>query len=225
MTVYLDDRTAKWLVGDALASTLVLRDGPLARQLAEQGHEVVVTGPAEIRTPHPEIGYVRAASGDFPFVDSSFSVVVLFDDPAPTLLAAIARVLEPGGLVSTYTDGFDETVPWLRKLRDLVGGTTTAPPTDIAYGSTGLFDEPETEMFASWEQLGLDGLMEFTRTRLGVEPNEAQLTEARALFESYGAKFQPLRLRRYVRAIRARVIKEKLPPSKRPPDTTLLDFN
>lgn len=218
-----DDATAKWLVGGQLASVLLLEDAPLAAQLAEQGHEVVVLSSAP-RSHYQEVGYVIADPQSFPFVDNAFTAVVGFKDPTAVQLAAIGRILQPGGWVATVGEGLDESVPWLRKLRELIGGGTDPDPSTLIYGSTGMFDEAQTAQFTEWEQLGLEQLIEFARRELGDRVNETTMADVRELFLSYKADYQPLRLRKHLTCVRAQVLKEQVPPSDEPPDVTLLDY-
>lgn len=225
MSTLVDDAVAKWLVGDRLASVLVLDDTPLAAQLADQGHEVVVATQRDPRFRHDEIGYVAAAADRFPFVDASFSAVLTARMPSPTELGGIARVLSPGGWFATWAEGFDETLPWLRKLRDLVGGEPTDEPDPRTLDATGLFDAPQTEHFASWEQLDLEGLRHLAGHRMGATPDDATLDEARALFTQYGADHQPLRLRRTVLGVRARILKEHRPDRTAPDEAVLFEFH
>lgn len=218
-----DDSTAKWLVGGQLASVLMLQDGPLAGQLANQGHEVVVMS-ENLFTHFDNVGYIRAGADTFPFVDNSFSVVIGFHEPSITQLAACGRILSSGGWVTTIQESFDESVPWLRKLRELISGGATKEPSTLIYGSTGLYGEPETAQFSEWEQLNLDQLMDFAARELGSHSDDTTLGAARELFLSYKADYQPLRLRKHLTCVRAQVLKENVPPSDEPPDVILVDY-
>lgn len=224
MVAFVEDSVAKWLVGGRLASVLILDDTPLAHQLADQGHEVIVAAPRTPRNRHREIGYIEAAADRFPFVDCSFSAVLASRVPTPTELGGIARVLTPGGWFSTWTQGFDESVPWLRKLRALVGGAPAGDPDTRPIDATGLFDAVQNRQFPHWEKLDLDGLRMLAEHHLGASPSPETLAAARELFVEYGADHQPLRLRRKVTGLRARVLKEDLPRRKTPDEAVLFEF-
>lgn len=219
------DRTSKWLVGDRLACVLHLGDGSLAYQLAEQGHEVVVAGDDVTLSRHQDIQYVRSRGERLPFLANSFDVVIVPElREAPTALAEYARVLRPDGLLSTVTHGYDDAIPWMRKLREITGDRgSPATPVDT-FTASGLFDEPETHEFGTWEQLDLPGLMRFAEANRHPSVSEAALSQVRELFLSYGAQTGFLRLRHETVCVRARVDKSSMTQDAEPPDTMLLDF-
>ncbi|WP_162891344.1 class I SAM-dependent methyltransferase [Aeromicrobium sp. A1-2] len=220
-----EDRTAKWLVGDRLACVLHLGDAALAYQLAEQGHEVLVAGDDVTASRHPDIQYVRTRGERLPFLAEAFDVVIAPElrEP-PTALAEYARVLRPDGLVSTISQRYDDSIPWMRKLREITGDRG-APPTPVdTFGASGLFHEPETQEFSTWEKLDLPGLMRFAEATRHPSVGESALAQVRDLFMSYGAQTGFLRLRHETSCLRARVDKSSLAQDVTPPDTMLLDF-
>ncbi|CAN5196915.1 hypothetical protein BH09ACT10_BH09ACT10_07850 [soil metagenome] len=218
------DRVAKWLAGDQLAAVLHLGEGALAHDLADQGHDVVVATQHPAGRHHPQIEYVEVAAGSFPFVSEAFTVVIANQSQSQTALAEIARVLTSDGLISSISKGFDETIPWLRKMREIVGERATNIAEADTLTASGLFAEPETFESADWEKLDLDGLMMFARESMRASDVEGALARVHELFESYGATHQPLRLRRSTRCMRSRVLKENLPEAPEPPDTMLFDL-
>lgn len=219
------DRTAKWLVGGHLACVLHLGDNPLAFQLADQGHDVVVVAEELSGVHHRDISYVRASGPRLPFVANSFDVVVAPDVRRPaSALADFARVLRADGLLSTISQTYDDSIPWLRKLREIIGERHDGSEPVDTLGASGLFEEPESNAFGSWEQLDLDGLMKFARATMEPSTSEAALDRARELFIGYGAQSGHLRLRHETHCLRARVDKGSLPDETEPPDTMLLDF-
>ena len=225
MNVPYADRTAKWLVGDQLAAVLHLGDNPLAFQLADQGHEVVIIGDQLSGVRHPEISYVRATGSRLPFVANAFDVVIAPDVQRPSsALADFARVLRSGGLLSTISQSYDDSIPWLRKLREIIGDPEGSGAPVDTLGASGLFGEPERTDFGSWEKLDLDGLMRFAKSAMGPNGGDETLYRVRELFLSYGAQTGFLRLRHQTHCLRARVDKDSLPEEAEPPDTMLLDF-
>ncbi|NRQ49356.1 class I SAM-dependent methyltransferase [Aeromicrobium stalagmiti] len=220
-----EDRTAKWLVGDRLSCVLHLGDGALAYQLAEQGHEVVVAGDDVTSSRHPDIQYVRSAGERLPFLGDAFDVVVAPElREAPTALAEYARVLRPDGLLSAISQRHDDSIPWMRKLREITGSLDRgAAPVDT-FGASGLFHEPETHEFGTWEKLDLPGLLRFAQATKHPSVGEAALAQVRDLFMSYGGQTGFLRLRHETFCVRARVDKAGLSQETPPPDTMLLDF-
>ena len=219
------DRTAKWLVGDQLAAVLHLGDNRLAFQLADQGHDVVVISDQLSSVRHPEISYVRSSGPRLPFVANAFDVVIAQDVQRPaSALAEFARVLRSGGLLSTISQSYDDSIPWLRKLREIIGDPEAPADTVDTLGASGLFGDAEKTDFGSWEQLDLDGLMRFAKSAMGPAAGEETLYRVRELFLSYGAQTGFLRLRHQTHCLRARVDKDSLPEEAEPPDTMLLDF-
>lgn len=220
-----EDRTAKWLVGDRLACVLHLGDGSLAYQLAEQGHEVVVVGDDVTASRHEDIQYVRSRGERLPFIADAFDVVIAPElREAPTALAEYARVLRPEGLLSTISQRYDDSIPWMRKLREITGDRGAPPAPVDTFSASGLFLEPETHEFGTWEKLDLPGLMRFAEATRHPSVGEAALAEVRELFLSYGAQTGFLRLRHETSCVRAKVDKASLEHQVEPPDTMLLDF-
>ena len=225
MTESPEDRTAKWLVGDRLSSVLHLGDGSLAYQLVEQGHEVVVAGDDVTASRHPDIQYVRSAGERLPFLGDAFDVVIVPElREAPTALAEYARVLRPDGLLSTVSRQHDDSIPWMRKLREITGARDNAATPADTFSASGLFHEPETQEVGSWEKLDLPGLLRFAEATKHPSVGEAALAQVRDLFMSYGAQTGFLRLRHETFCVRAKVDKSAMPQEAAPPDTMLLDF-
>ncbi|MEO6604725.1 MAG: methyltransferase domain-containing protein [Aeromicrobium sp.] len=220
------ERTAKWLVGDQLACVLHLGDGALAYELAEQGHEVVVAGDDVSSNRHEDIHYVRTRGERLPFIANAFDVVIVPQiREAPTALAEFARVLRHDGLLSTISHRYDDAIPWMRKLRAITGDRRApAVPVDT-FTASGLFREPETHQFGTWEKLDLPGLMQFAESTRSPSVDESALAEVHTLFQSYGAQTGFLRLRHETECVRARVDKSSMAGQEsEPPDTMLLDF-
>ncbi len=225
MTDSANDRTAKWLVGDRLACVLHLGDGALAYQLAEQGHEVVVAGDDVTASRHEDILYVRSRGERLPFLADAFDVVIAPElREAPTALAEYARVLRPDGLLSTVTQRYDDSIPWMRKLREITGDRVDPPTPVDTFTASGLFHEAETHEFSTWEKLDLPGLLRFAEATKHPSVGETAMSHVRDLFMSYGSQTGFLRLRHETSCVRARVDKSSLTVEAEPPDTMLVDF-
>jgi len=220
------DRLVKRLVGDRLACVLLLEDSSLAFRLAEQGHEVVVAG-EDVRTVRsPDVLYVRTVGPRLPFVADAFDAVVtpqLHDDQ--TVLAEQARVLRAGGVLSSLARDHDETLPWVRRLREVAGRRPAPPaPATGTVEASGLFHPLETTEHATWEELDLPALLQYAR-ETGRQPVEdATLSRVRELFDQNTAQSGSLRLRHLLRGTRARVRKEPRSQGPQPPDTLLLEL-
>ncbi|MEH3034321.1 MAG: methyltransferase domain-containing protein [Aeromicrobium erythreum] len=219
------ERAATWLVDGTLSCVLHVGDSPLAYVLADQGHEVVVAGDDVVRRRHPEVLYARTSPDRLPFRADAFDVVVAPDlHESTTTLADYARVLRPGGLLSTLDRSYDDTIPWVRKLREIVGDRTARrSPAPDTLGASGLFEEPETSSVGSWEQLDLPGLLRFADEIRDPRAGDDEMRAVRSLFEASATGTGTLRLRHETRCTRARVVKEAADPMHAP-DTLLLDF-
>ena len=220
-----EERTAKWLVGDRLSCVLHLGDAQLAYQLAEQGHEVVVAGDDVTSARHPDIQYVRSRGERLPFLADAFDVVIVPElREAQTALAEYARVLRPDGLLSTISRRHDDSIPWMRKLREITGARDATATHADTFSASGLFQEPETHELGSWEKLDLPGLLRFAAETKHPSVGESALSEVRDLFMAYGGQTGFLRLRHETTCVRARVDKSAMAHETEPPDTMLLDF-
>jgi hypothetical protein len=191
-----EERTAKWLVGDRLSCVLHLGDSQLAYQLAEQGHEVVVAGDdvTSARPPHNQNVRSRGAR------------------------------LPADGLLSTISRRHDDSIPWMRKLREITGARDATVTHADTFSASGLFHEPETHELGSWEKLDLPGLLRFAAQTKHPSVGESALSQVRDLFMAYGGQTGFLRLRHETVCVRARVDKAGMTQDAPPPDTMLLDF-
>lgn len=218
------ERAASWLVADTLSCVLHLGDSPLAYVLADQGHEVVVAGDDVIRRRHPDVLYVRTVGERLPFRPDAFDVVVAPDlRDAPVALADYARVLRPDGLLATLTRTHDRSIPWMRRLREIVGEPSAPRAAADTFGASGLFGEPETTEIGAWEQLDLPGLLRFAE-ELGGPAGSRHAVAVRDLFSEYAAQTGTLRVRHQTTCTRARVVKDASEEPEQQPDTFLLDF-
>jgi SAM-dependent methyltransferase len=217
-------RAAAWLVGDTLSCVLHLGDAAMAYVLADQGHEVIVAGDDVTTSRHPDIFYVRTQGERLPFGPESFDVVVAPQvRESATALAEYARVLRPGGLLSTMTRTYDESIPWMRRLHAVVGRRPEASPSADTLTASGLFGEPEVDEFGTWEELDLAGALRFAADVKGPTAGDEIYPAVRDLFTSYASQSGTLRMRHQTRCMRVRVIRDNL-LDEPTPETTLLDF-
>jgi SAM-dependent methyltransferase len=219
------ERAAAWLAGDSLASVLHVGDAPMAYVMATQGHDVVVAD-ADIRIVRdPNIFYVRTAGERPPFAPASFDVVVVpHVDESAVALAEFARVLRPSGLLSTMTRTYDDSIPWMRRLREAVGQRPTPTMSTGTLLASGLFAEPEIQEFGTWEELDLAGALRFAAAVKDPSVGDEVLPTVRSLFNEYASQSGTLRLRHQTRCLRASVLREALIDDFMPPETTLMEF-
>lgn len=219
------ERAAAWLAGGTLANVLHVSDAPMAYVMAAQGHDVVVAD-ADIRViRHPDIFYVRTEGDRPPFAPESFDVVVLpHIQESPVALAEYARVLRPDGLLATMSRTYDNSIPWMRKLRETVGQRPTPTMSTESLAASGLFDEPEIQEFGTWEELDLSGALRFAAQVKDPSVGDEILPAVRSLFNEYASQSGTLRLRHQTHCLRARVLREALIDDVMPPETTLMEF-
>ena len=216
-------RSASWLVDDVLSCVLHLGDAAMAYVLADQGHEVVVAGDDVTISRQANIIFVRTQGDRLPFAPQSFDVVVAPHlHESPIALAEYARVLRPDGLLSTMTRSYDDSIPWMRRLRDIVGQRPIAPPGADTFTASGLFAAPEIEEFGTWEELDLPGALRFA-AEVG-NGDEEIFPVVRDLFTSNASHTGFLRLRHQTHCMRARVLRENLGQEQAAPDATLLEL-
>jgi len=219
------ERTATWMVGERLSCVLHVGDGSLAYLLADQGHEVVVAGDDVTAHRHPEVQYVKSQCERLPFISDVFDVVIAPElRDAPVALAEYARVLRPDGLLSTMTRTYDDSIPWMRRLRDIVGQRPSNPPAADTFTASGLFAVPEVDEFGTWEELDLPGALRFAAEVKDPSVGEEIFPIVRDLFNSYASQTGFLRLRHQTHCMRAHVLRDNLGQEAAPADTTLLEL-
>jgi len=226
MDVLASARAAKWLVGDRLSTVLHLGDGPLAYELAEQGHDVTVLGDDVTAVRNPLLGYVRSRGDRLPLRSATFDAVVTpFLEESPAALAEYARVLVPGGLLSTMHRRYDDSIPWMRRLRAITGDREAPEPAVDTFSASGLFGPPEVEVFNAWEELDLPRLLLFAEQTKRASVPESALGAVHELWREYSTGTGTLRLRHETRCVRAVVDKSALAAEPDPPDAVLLSLD
>lgn len=168
---------------------------------------------------------MRSRGERLPFLANAFDAVIAPEfREAPTALAEYARVLRPDGLLSTVTQHYDDSIPWMRKLREITCDRDASRTPVDTFTASGLFHEPETHEFGTWEKLDLSGLIRFAEATKHPTVPETALSQVRDLFMEYGAQTGFLRLRHETTCVRARVDKSSLTVEAEPPDTMLVEF-
>jgi SAM-dependent methyltransferase len=219
------ERSASWMVGDVLSCVLHIGDAAMAYVLADQGHEVVAAGDDVTMARHPNIFFVRTQGDRLPFASQSFDAVIAPHlRESPIALAEYARVLRPDGLLSTMSRSYDGSIPWMRKLRDLVGQRPSAPPTADTFTASGLFTTPEVDEFGTWEELDLKAALRFAAEVKEPSVGDEVFPVVRDLFNDYASQTGFLRLRYQTHCMRARVLRENLGQEEAAPDTYLLEL-
>jgi ubiquinone/menaquinone biosynthesis C-methylase UbiE len=212
---------AQWLVGRQPATVLELGagTGKLTAQLHSLGHGVVATDPdpamlARLKRNLPEVSTIEAHAEDLPVGDSAFDAVVAaqafhwFD--LDRALPEIARVLRPGGRVGLVWNYRDETIPWVRRLGQVIGTQEQSTDPSEAIRTSGLFDEVEETRYTHWQQVNRKSIQDLVLSRSNVavlddEARAAKLAEVVALYDEYGRGMDGMQLPYVARCFRATV--------------------
>jgi len=219
---YPADAVAWLLDGDAkIVLELGAGTGKLTRQVVDQGHAVFATekDPAMLAVLEkrvPEVSAKVASAEEIPANDCSVDVVIAaqafhwFDHDVA--IPEMARVLKPGGHVALVWNSFDQRIPWVRKLVDVVGEhSASSGRSHEALADSDLFGEIESEKFALWQDVTRDTLVDIIASRSYVASlpdaeREAKLDAVRALYDDYGRGHDGMQLPYIVECFRAKVI-------------------
>jgi SAM-dependent methyltransferase len=166
----------EWMTG-RLASTVVelgAGTGKLTDRLVELGHDVLATDPLEemlafLRERHPDVRVAQAPAEAVPVATRSVDTVVAaqsfhwFDTDAA--LREAARMLKPEGRIALVWNELDVRIPWVRRLKALIGTPDRdEDPTDVLVGSS-LFGYVEETTFRFWQPLRKAELRDLVATR------------------------------------------------------------
>jgi SAM-dependent methyltransferase len=211
-----------WLMGGDAKVVLELGagTGKLTRELVDQGHAVFATEPDEamlavLRARVPEVSAKVATAEEIPANDRSVDVVVVgqafhWFDP-DLALPEIARVIKPGGHLSLVWNFFDQRIPWVRRLVNVVGehSATSSSASDVLDDHE-LFEPAERTTFAFWQDVNRDTLVDIVASRsyiatLPEAERETRLDAVRALYDEYGRGHDGMQLPYVTECFRAKV--------------------
>jgi SAM-dependent methyltransferase len=211
------EAAAAWMVGPEPMRVLDLGTGRggFAAMLRDAGHEVfcidrtvdlVVGLPARLGTRLHVVGQVES----LPFLSCHFDVVTAAQTLhrfAPGLaLSEIARVLKPGGYLAIAYNTRDDTVPWVRRLIELMReADSEAMRGDYGEDSVETVAESphfgllERRNFRNWMPITRDGLISMVERRptvaqLNPAARERLLGEVGALYDTSARPPEPLML-------------------------------
>lgn len=173
--------------------------GKLTRQVHAIGLEVTAVDPsdgmlAELRRVLPGVPAVRGTAESIPLPDGSADVVLCAQawhwvDPERAV-PEVARVLSPGGRLGLIWNLRDESVPWVRRLGELIGAAEEPRRTDV-----GPPFSPVSQLTVGWSNpMDADRLVDLVASRSYVilkAPGEraALLDRVRELAAELGETF------------------------------------
>jgi len=169
--------------------------GKLTRQIRARGLEVTAVDPSErmlaqLTLSVPGVPVLIGSAERIPMPEDSADVVLVAQawhwvDPARAV-PEVARILSPGGRLGLVWNLRDETVPWVRRLGEIIGSeerdrqTTVGPP----------FGPVEIEYFRWSTTLGPERLLDLVASRsaiilLPADERAAVLSEVRKLVATH----------------------------------------
>jgi len=231
------DQAVAWLLGPEPRAVLELGagTGKLTSSLVAAGHDVVATDVSSPMLRHlaqnvGAAGVVRCGAERLPFGADAFDAVVVAQafhwfDP-DRAVPEIARVLRPGGHLGLVWNFRDESVPWVRRLSEIIGGEDLQLQQGRLAASD-LFGPVTKAEFRFWQHFDADGLLGLVHSRSYIAAMESAerekvLERVRALYDEYGQHQGGLRMPYRTACYRAPVL--KAPAEARSGGTPLFDF-
>ena len=216
-TTGLPSTAVEWLLGEQPVRVLDLGSGrgAFAATLVDAGHEVFCLDqdPERVATLPGRLGtrlHVAGQVESMPYLSCHFDVVTASQTLhrfAPGLaVTEIARVLRPGGHLAVVYQTRDDTVPWVRRLMNILQRVDPSAMQG-AYGDTSVaevgespyFHSLERRDFRAWVPTTREGLVSMALRRpavaaLGAADRDELLAEVGGLYDSSARAPEPLLL-------------------------------
>ncbi|CAN5886406.1 class I SAM-dependent methyltransferase [soil metagenome] len=172
------DGAVRFMTGSSTSRVLDVGagTGALTRLLLAAGHTVVALDPLL-----PMLRHLRRRSADralvvlagtaerIPLRRASVDVVTIgqayhwFDDERA--VPELARVLKVGGVLSMVWNTRDESVPWVRRLGEIIGGDNSLPDPSGRLGLAGCFGPVQWQRFRLYQPVDRAGLADLVLSR------------------------------------------------------------
>jgi SAM-dependent methyltransferase len=221
-----------WLTGAGSSVVLELGagTGKLTEMLHGNGHDVLATDPLAamlgVLAQQLPVQPVVATAEQIPLRSRSVDLVVAgqafhwFDHDRA--LPEIARVLRPGGYLALVWNTYDESIPWVRRLKQLISPTIDNDARANPFMETPYFGFVDKKQFRFWQPHTARSLADLARSVSHVatmnEHNRASvLAKVDALYAEYGRGHDGMQLPYVTRCYRAVVRHQELPPEPPPP--------
>lgn len=232
------DEAAAWLVGPGQARVLELGagTGKLTESLVGLGHEVLATEPDERmlvrlsdRVPgaHACIGSAERIPARSRSVDAVVVAQAFHWFDHPVAVPEIARVLRPGGVLAMVWNQRDESIPWVRRLGDVIGRQDHETDPVQALRTFAQFGYIEEHTFRHWHVLNRTGLLDMVASRSNIATMEEDQRAERlelvsALYDDFGRGHDGMQLPYVARCYRT-VVQQQEPEPDPDPDETDAD--
>lgn len=216
-----------WLIPQSNARVLAVGRGTttMAVRLATRGARVTLVDAdvAALLTAQrkaPALSVVGAIGEALPFQPCSFDEVVVAQGvpllTAEAVLAELARVLVPDGVLAVAHTARDDSVPWVRRLACMLQAhdpelmTSQELSPDDAVPDTPYFPEIEYRSFRLWAPVTRDGMLAMVAgapslASLPQPDADALLDQVGALYDASAKAPDPLTLPYAVQCWRSRV--------------------
>jgi ubiquinone/menaquinone biosynthesis C-methylase UbiE len=195
------------------------------------GHDILATDPSpEMLSRLSErvpVKHVVAAAEHIPLRSRSVDLVVCgqsfhwFDHDRA--LPEIARVLRPGGVLALVWNTYDEGIPWVRRLKQLISPDIgTQDEAAMPLMETPYFGFVEKRQFRFWQTHTAASLADLTRSvshvaTMSDTDRASVLAKVDGLYAGYGRGHDGMQLAWVTRCYRAVVRHQELPPEPPPP--------
>ncbi len=226
------EAAVSWLTGPDRKAVLELGagTGKLTELLDRAGHDVLATDPLlEMLERLPQrapVRHVVAAAEHIPLRSRSVDLVVCgqsfhwFDHDVA--LAEVARVLRPGGVLAVAWNTYDESIPWVRRLKKLLLPNASDEERVMPLKQTPYFGFVEERRFRFWQTHTAATLADLARSTSHVatlsEHERARvLARVDELYADYGRGHDGMQVPWVTRCYRAVVRHQELPPEPPPP--------
>jgi ubiquinone/menaquinone biosynthesis C-methylase UbiE len=229
---YPEDAVA-WMTGQGRSVVLELGagTGKLTELLHSQGHEVIATDPLtemlDRLVQRVHVQTVAATAERIPLRSRSVDLVVCgqsfhwFDHELA--LPEIARVLRPGGVLALAWNTYDEAIPWVRRLKQLISPERASQDQDaFPLMETPYFGFVDKKQFRNWSTHTASSLADLARSvshvaTMSETDRAGVLAKVDELYAGYGRGHDGMQLAYVTRCYRAVVRHQELPPEPPPP--------